>query len=341
MSNQPLIFEDIIRGGLRPWLDDNKVDEKFAPIINDIANSEPQFQPLFEIVFYRFFNARTRYFNKLIVNEANNYCNTCIAYIGSGDDSRVIKYRLGQILKKKLPTLFKDIAKLIKANDYDLLYINPNKVNPSIDADHKTETYIIQLLKVALVKVYIEIQEAFKEQITDNIMEIEDLYLQFLSESIPENTFLKSITYIPDIQYIKEVVKTPIADKSKKSKPNTFKYKHINKKVDSFKDLLDSLKHNNLVDSKTTIYELKKIFTDDENFKPIVWTGNISDLYYFIVLIHNEFQTVESIKPYHWQITCNCFIKPDGTPFEPTQLKSQKLPKQNAEMIKKVASLLN
>lgn len=341
MSNQPLIFEEIIRGDLRPWLDDNKVDEKFAPIINDIANSEPQFQPLFEIVFYRFFNARTRYFNKLIVNEANNYCNTCIAYIGFGDDSRVIKYRLGQILKKKLPTLFKDIAKLIKANDYDLLYINPNKVNPSIDADHKTETYIIQLLKVALVKVYIEIQEAFKEQITDNLMEIEDLHLQFLSESIPENTFLKPITYIPDIQVIEKQTKAKVTEKTQKTKPNSFKYKYINKNTDYLKYLLDSLKHNNLVDSKTTIYELKKIFTDDENFKPIVWTGNISDLYYFIVLIHNEFQTVESIKPYHWQITCNCFIKPDGTSFEPTQLKSQKLPKQNAEMIKKVASLLN
>ncbi|NLF42707.1 MAG: hypothetical protein GX587_08430 [Bacteroidales bacterium] len=86
---------------------------------------------------------------------------------------------------------------------------------------------------------------------------------------------------------------------------------------------------------------MKKIFTDDKNFKPLVWTGNISDLYYFIILIHNEFQTVESIKPYHWQVTCNCFIKPDGTSFEPTQLKSQKLPKQNAEMIKKVSSLLN
>lgn len=341
MSNKPLIFEEIIRGDLRPWLDDNKVDEKFAPIINDIANSEPQFQPLYEIVFYRFFNARTRYFNKLIVNEANNYCNTCIAYIGSGDDSRVIKYRLGQILKKKLPTLFKDIAKLIKANDYDLLYINPNKVNPSIDSDHKTETFIIQLLKVALVKVYIEIQEAFKKQITDNIMEIEDLYLQFLSESIPENTFLKPITYISDIQIVGKQAKIKVTEKTQNSKPNSFKYKYINKNTDYLKYLLDALKNNDLVDSKTTIYELKKIFTDDENFKPIVWTGKISDLYYFIVLIHNEYQTVKNINPYHWQVACNCFIKPDGTSFEPTQLKSQKLPKQNAEMIKKVASLLN
>ena len=95
------------------------------------------------------------------------------------------------------------MAKLIKANNYDLSYINPHKINPSVDADFKTEAYTIQLLKTALVKVYLEVQGIFKPYLSDNYTEIEDLYLQFLSEPIPENTFLKHATQPIELQQTK------------------------------------------------------------------------------------------------------------------------------------------
>lgn len=341
MNNQPLTFEAILRGELQPWRESNKLDEKFAPVLNEIATITPDFKPLFEIDFYRYFNARTRYYHKLVINEANNYCNQIISQIGSDSDLRLIKYRLSDTLKKKLPTLLRDVAKLIIARNYDLSFINPHKSTFNTDTDHKTETFIIQLLKVALVKVYLEIQEVFKSHLNDSIMELEDLYLQFLSEPIPEHTFLKPVYQIIDNE--PDVVKEAqiIIPKTGKSKAKSFIYKHLTKNSDAFKDLLDSLKLNNLVDKKTSIYDLKKIFSGEENFNPVTWTGNISDLYYFIVLLHNQNKTIENVNPYHWQITCNCFIKPDGSSFEVSNLKSQKKPKQNAEMIEKVASLLN
>ncbi|MBN1117958.1 MAG: hypothetical protein JXA77_12170 [Bacteroidales bacterium] len=52
-----------------------------------------------------------------------------------------------------------------------------------------------------------------------------------------------------------------------------------------------------MVDEKTTIYDLKKIFSGGENCNPIIWTGNVSDLYYYLVQIHNEFETVENVNP--------------------------------------------
>jgi hypothetical protein len=340
MNNQPLIFEEILRGDLRPWLDENKIDEKFVPIISDIATVKEEFDPIYEFDFYRFFNSRTRYYHKLITNEANRYCNQIIAEIGAETDTRVIKYKLGDTLKKKFRTLFRDVAKLIKAKDYDLVYINPHKINPSVDTDHKTEAYTIQLLKTALVKVYLETQAAYKAYIPDYYMEIEDLYLQFLSESIPEHTFLKPITQITDIDIVAVNTVSVPETKTAKSKAKTFKYNQLATNSEAFKDLLDSMKLNKLVDKKTTIHDLKKIFSGVDDFKPLVWSGNISDLYYFIILLHNEYKLVESISPYHWQVTCNCFIKPDGTSFGTTQLKTQQKPKLNAEMIEKVASLL-
>lgn len=341
MNTRPLAFEAILTGDLQPWRDANKVDEKFVPLLGDIPTVTPEFRPLYEFDFYRFFNPRTRYYHKLITNEANLYCNQVINHINSDSDTRVIKYRLGKILKKKLPTFLKDVSNLINTRNYELAFINPHKTSFSTDTDHKTETYIIQLLKVALVKVYLEIQEAFKIHLNDSLMEHNDLYLQHLSESIPEQTFLKPTYKEIDIQQNTAEEPEVVQHKATKSKPKSFTYNKLVKNSDALKDLLDSLKRYNLVDSKTTIYDIKKVFSDDEISKPIVWTGNVSDLYYFIVLIHNVNKVVKNISPYHWQVTCNCFIKPDGSSFEVTNLKSQKPPKQNAEMMKKVASLLN
>lgn len=341
MNIQPILFEQILRGDLQPWREANKHDEKFVPILGAIKQTEPEFQVLYTLEFYRYFNAKSRYYHKLITNEANNFCNQIIEQIGSDDDLRIIKYKLGEILKKKLPTLLRDTAKLIKANDYALIYINPHKSTFDSDTDHKSDAYVLQLLKVALVKVYLEIQEVFKEYATDFYMELEDLYLQYLNESIPEDSFLKTAPQVITIEPIKVVEKPNTSRKVSKSKAITFTYKQLATNPDALKNLLDSLKLNSLVDEKTTIYDLKKIFSGGENYNPIIWTGNVSDLYYFVVLIHNEFETVENVNPYHWQVTCNCFIKPDGSNFETTQLKSQKTPKQNAEMIKKVASQLN
>ena len=48
------------------------------------------------------------------------------------------------------------ISNVINEKQYELSFINPKKTNFEQDADHKTETYIIQLLKTALIHIYLE-----------------------------------------------------------------------------------------------------------------------------------------------------------------------------------------
>ncbi len=338
MNNQPILFERIIHRDLRPWLDENRYQDRVAPNISDLIQIVPRFQPLYEIEFCQFFNSRTRYYHKLITNEANNYCNHVIELINSNED----KCLLGDTLKTELRTLLKDIAKLIKANDWELRYINPYKSSFNIDIDHKTNTYIIQLLKTATIKVYLEIQEAFKSFISgDDYMEFEVLYLQYLSELIPEQTFLTRVRKVIDDTPVEAKTIVTKINRLCRPKPKSFTCHKLIKDAAILKDLLDFLINYFLIDHETNIYDLRKIFSGKDNYKPIVWTGNISHLYYFIVLIHNEYKCVENISPYHWQVTCNCFIKPDGTTFDSVHLKSQKKPKQNVFIIEKAASWLN
>lgn len=191
-DNQSLLFERILRGDLRPWLEYNKSDERFVRLAEDIKTINADFQPMFEIKFHRCFNQKTKYYHKLILNEVTDYCNRIIELIRGVDDLRVIRYLLSDTLLTKLKTLLKDVGKLIKSCDYDLKYIDPYKPDFGLNTDHKSDTYVIQLLKTALVYFYLEVQEVFKTYIKeDEYMEPEDLYQQALSESIPEQTFLK------------------------------------------------------------------------------------------------------------------------------------------------------
>jgi len=291
MNNQPLIFERIIRGDLRPWLENNRYEDKFAATIGDIKLIEPQFQPLYAIDFYFFFNSQTRYYHKLITIEANNYCSRIIELISSHDDTRVIKYLLYDTLKTKLRTVLKDIAKFIKTNDWDLKYINPYKSSFDTDIDHKTNTYIIQLLKTATIKVYLEIQKTFKSFISDDdYMGIEVLYLQYLSEPIPEQTFLK--------RRVVETRQCLVSTNEREMKPahvgpKSLKFDRLATNPGALNDLFDAFKFLHLVDKKSSARDFKKVFSGIEIENPIRWTGNQNEFYWFVYLIYTKYKFVK------------------------------------------------
>lgn len=193
MNNVPEIFENIIHGDLRPWLDSNKPDAKFTPMLSSVKTVSPAFPVLYEIDFIRPFNNKTKYYSKLILNETNSYFNRIVELINEDKNEQLMKYWLNDTLNKRLKTRIKEVGKLIQQNDYSLVYINPHKLTFDKDADHKTDTYVFQLLKVALIKTYLEIQEVYKSLINDDLLIEDDFYTQLLNEPIPEKSYLKPI----------------------------------------------------------------------------------------------------------------------------------------------------
>jgi hypothetical protein len=201
MDNEPTLFDNILYNNLQPWLCSNNPDEKFAPLLSEIETIYPESQFMYEIGFYRPFNHKTKYYKKLIINEANSYCNKIINLVNEDKNIKLQKYWINDTLNNKMQTRLKDIGKIIKGKDYQLVYINPRKTSFNIDTEHKTDTYIIQLLKQALIKAYLEIQQPFKKIIADSLLIEEDFYTQFLFEPIPDVKFLKEI---PEVVIVEE-----------------------------------------------------------------------------------------------------------------------------------------
>ena len=111
-----------------------------------------------------------------------------------------------------------------------------------------------------------------------------------------------------------------------KSKYPSFTYKKLKFESANLTDLRDSLKRHKLIANDTTLSVFKKVFSGENIDKPIVWTGNISELYYFISQLHNKLKLVENLKQRQWEVTNNCFIKTDGNQFGRYNFKGQQVP---------------
>jgi len=121
MDNSLKIFDDIIYGVLRPWLDGNKLPDMFTTRLDDILIIAPSFQPIFEFDFYRPIDIKTQYYQKLINNASNAYCNKVIAQINEDDNRNLQCFKLGDTLKKKLPKRIAELSKVIKERQYGIV----------------------------------------------------------------------------------------------------------------------------------------------------------------------------------------------------------------------------
>lgn len=337
MSNQTKILDDILYQGLRPWSEKNSVDEKFAPKFRALKEASTDYPFRYEIKFERPFDNKTKYYSKLILNTLKTDVERLYNLISEDDTENLIRYWLDDTLNKRLKTRLKDIGKLIKEKDFDLTYIDPKKASIEFDQAHKANTYIIQLLKLAYMQLYLEIQDAFSTWIDDKLV-IEDFYTQLLLEPIPQKALLT------EIQIIEVEAKE---EPTKKSQPeptvnsfHSFTYKQFSTSPDKLTDLCDSLKKNNFISKETQLSNFRKIFSGDEIKTPVIWTGNVSEFYYFIKLLYTKHKLVADLKQNQWKVACKCFIKTDSSFFEYEGLRKNQAPKSTGHLLESAISLL-
>ena len=337
MSVRIKVFDEILNHGLRPWLNHNSVDEIFYSKFHSSKEYSSRHPLQFEIKFERPFDNKTKYYNLLIRNSIKSHFDTIYEAMDEDRNENLIHYYLNDILNKRLKTHLKDIGKLLKEKDFTLSYIDPKNTSYQLDQEHKANTYIMQLLKVALMQLYLEVQEEFKEWVDDKFI-VEDFYTQLLSEPIPDK--------LPITKH--EIIEVELEQSTKPTPKSTgnsiqfdsFYYKQFNTNPDKLQDLWDSLKLNNLISAETPLGTFKKAFSGTQINKPIIWTGNISELFYFVKSIHNDLKLVEDLKQKQWQITCICFVDENGESFERSKFRLLKRPNLTGDKIDNIVNLL-
>jgi hypothetical protein len=335
MKNYFTKLDEILYKGMRPWLPANYPDEKFAPLISAIKQVDPTFSLGYQVNFERPFNNKTKYYSKFILNEKIKTINDLMDILQEDDTPQLVKYRLNATLNKKLKTKIKDIGNIIKEQQFELSYIDPRKTTFDVDQEHKTNTFVFQLLKTSFIHIYLEIQEVFKDWIQDDFV-IDDFYSQLLFEPIPDETYIKKIQIIEALPTTeKKVSDAAVEEVSLKS----FTYIDYYKNSDKLTDLCDSLKKSGFIHKDTTTVHFKKVFSGKEINTPIIWTGNPTEFSYFIKLIHNIHELVLYLKQDQWKVATECFIRDDGSKFKNSVRKLDR-PAKTGDKLDKAVSLL-
>jgi hypothetical protein len=341
MDNSLNLLDTIIYDGLRPWLDENKVPDMFTTRLDTVSLVEPTFQSILEFEFYRPIDIKTQYYQKLITNACNDYCNKVIAQINEDDNRNLQCFKLGDTLKKKLPKRLAEISKVIKERQYDIQHINPKTSSFDIDQDHKIETYIFQLLKLAFVKMYLEIQAPFiglLPEINLSVFIMDDVYIRLLKEPVPEKVFLKES--MASITIDANDTKPNNRSKVLENENIGFKYIHFPTNPNNLNDLHNSLIKNKFIHPDTELALFKNVFSGKEIAEPIKWIGNPSEFFYFIKLIYTDHKLMGDLKQKQWDVAFRCFVDEEGNTFDKDKVRKSKKPQATASKLEKAVNLL-
>jgi len=152
-----------------------------------------------------------------------------------------------------------------------------------------------------------------KEIENSNISKFTNTILSRIELLLAKNDFT------PTIQLKKKAPK-------KKIKFQSFTLKDYNKRHENLNDLRDALKKKKLIAQDTLLANFKKVFSGGQIEKPIVWTGKINQLFYFISQLHNKLKYVENLKQEHWEVATQCFVNENGVKYDRQRLRRQKPP---------------
>lgn len=107
---------------------------------------------------------------------------------------------------------------------------------------------------------------------------------------------------------------------------HSFTYKFNNKNYEAVSDLFDNLIKNNFISADTNKKDFRKIFENQSPQSPIMWIGNISELYFFIKLLHIDNKLIENLGKKIWNVTDQIFVDKQGKPFGKQRFRSLKKP---------------
>lgn len=186
MNNELTLYHKILFLELRPWMNRSIAETKFKAMLQDNKKEHFTIQPNYEVDFQKPLTSKRKYYHALIENEATRYLNNFHGIMEGANDKEK-KYWVHTTLTKVITQKLKETNTVITDNQYLFEQLSKTK---GVDKKVLDETYIIQLLKHQLIRLYIEIQEVFVDYLKEEAVTEEELHQLYFSEQAPEKSLL-------------------------------------------------------------------------------------------------------------------------------------------------------
>jgi hypothetical protein len=366
MTIKPNIYNEILFGVFSPWQVQNNPESELKILIDNHSyinqhntiqyfqsfvslfkkyrihfeiNDLPDEEKIANLVKFEKPAEAQTYFKFLSIPPFYDKNSKFYYYLIINESIRIRAAIADKVLKSELPVDAEYQIYLLMNN---LQYLIENASDSTFD--DRLSLYVLTSIKLTLFNLYGEIKLVYPEYIIEETLSdneiINLLEPNFETEKeIKNSCSYKLYLYLESKQSTFVSENKPIYENSKSAETtyNSFTYKNLNTQVDNIKNLYDALITYDFIDKSTHYSEFKKVFTGEPIKNPVIWNGNISDLNYFIKVLHNNNKSVIDVKRHIWEVACKCFIKPDGSLFDRSKLKQQKKPTANSPIIEKVA----
>lgn len=197
MSPELDIYNRILFLDLRPWMNSNVSEMKFKQDLNELEKTYYQVQPSFELSFLNPLSNKRKYYTSLIDHEAIRFLNNLHKAVEEAVNDNEKKYHVHWALTRTLPQKLKELAQVLNERQYQEEQYQPKTGLSSQDKVLADESFIIHYLKHELVRLYMEIQEAYPSLLKQDPLSEEEIYYTYFEQTAPQPSVIVEATKKP------------------------------------------------------------------------------------------------------------------------------------------------
>lgn len=179
MHNELLVLDRILYTDLRPVQTETKSEAWFKTLLASTDVIKPAFPFTYQVRFITALTTRSRYYKMLTDNECHHYYNEISTLILNAVSNEARIYNTDKALQKVIQVKLSDTCRETAANHIDtqICTKGPGTSNSSIKAWEMA--YIYQYLKLQLICLYLNVQEAHRDYLFAPPLTVDDLFLKF------------------------------------------------------------------------------------------------------------------------------------------------------------------
>lgn len=179
MHNELLIVDRILYTDLRPVQTETKSEAWFKSMLATMEIIQPIFPYAYQVNFITALTTRSRYYKLLIDNACHHYYNEINTETTNADCKEARIYLTEKALQKIILVKLSDTCHEIAANHVDTQACTSGPGDNANSKNAWETAYIYQYLKLRLLCLYLNVQQAQKNFLISPALTVDDLFLKF------------------------------------------------------------------------------------------------------------------------------------------------------------------
>lgn len=175
------LFEELLDGRLAPYREENADGLSYARKLQKMRFTPVRYEEAYRLDYPKPMNAKCTYYRQLLTMETSGYCADVKAGLAKEQSKHVLHYRRKQLLDDHLTTCLMRLGHLMREKGYF--------EEAAGDSEFQSNAYVYHLLKICLVKAYLEIQEAL-QQVVERKLNEKLLRTSIVQEPFPFDHYL-------------------------------------------------------------------------------------------------------------------------------------------------------